>query len=198
MKPCRIYYQLCLCCIAPFATLTTLSCSVNAISVFNIFCYLRRKMKTDTAIVIKNKKARHFYDFIEKYVAGIQLCGTEIKSIRMGKASIVDAYCYFARNELYVRGMHISEYWWGNINNHNPDRDKKLLLGKRELRKLERKIKESGLTIIATTLFINNKGLAKLEIALARGKKEFDKRETLKQNDAKRDIDRIRKTGHSA
>ena len=143
--------------------------------------------------MIKNKKASHFYEFLDKYIAGIVLTGTEIKSIRLGKASIVDTYCFFSNGELFLRGMHISEYWWGNLNNHDPLRDRKLLLTKKELRKIERKTKESGLTIIATKVFINEKGLAKAEIAVARGKKEFDKRESLKREDASREMDRIRK-----
>lgn len=147
--------------------------------------------KTD--ITIKNKKASHDYEFIEKFVAGIKLTGTEIKSIRLGKANLVDTYCLFENKELYLRGMHISEYWWGNLNNHDPIRDRKLLLTRRELRKLERKVKETGLTIIAIAVFINERGLAKAEIALAKGKKEYDKRETLKQKDAAREMDRMRK-----
>jgi SsrA-binding protein len=144
-------------------------------------------------IVIKNKKASHFYEFLDKYIAGIKLTGTEIKSIRLGKASIVDTYCFFSNGELFLKGMHIAEYWWGNLNNHDPLRDRKLLLTKKELRKIERKTKETGLTIIATKVFINERGLAKAEIAVARGKKEFDKRESLKHEDASREMDRIKK-----
>lgn len=144
-------------------------------------------------IVIKNKKAHHDYEFLEKFIAGIQLYGTEIKSIRLGKATIVDTYCLFINGELYLRGMHISEYWWGNLNNHDPIRDRKLLLTARELRKIERKVKETGLTIIATKIFINDRGLAKAEIAIAKGKKEYDKRQTLKQKDASREMDRMMK-----
>ena len=144
-------------------------------------------------IVIKNKKASHEYEFIEKYVAGIKLSGTEIKSIRLGKATILDSYCFFNNGELYIRGMHIAEYWWGNLNNHDPLRERKLLLTARELRKIERKIKESGLTIIVIKVFINERGLAKAEIAISRGKKEYDKRETLKRKDASREMDRSRK-----
>lgn len=143
--------------------------------------------------MIKNKKASHFYEFLDKYIAGIKLTGTEIKSIRLGKASIVDTYCFFSNGELFLKGMHIAEYWWGNLNNHDPLRDRKLLLTKKELRKIERKTKETGLTIIATKVFINERGLAKAEIAVARGKKEFDKRESLKHEDASREMDRIRK-----
>jgi SsrA-binding protein len=144
-------------------------------------------------IVIRNKKASHDYEFLEKFIAGIKLTGTEIKSIRLGKATIPDSYCLFENGELYLRGMHISEYWWGNLNNHDPIRDRKLLLSKRELRKIERKVKEAGLTIIVIKIFINDRGLAKAEIAISKGKKEYDKRETLKRKDASREMDRMRK-----
>jgi len=141
-------------------------------------------------IVIKNKRAEFDYEFIETFVAGVMLVGTEIKSIRAGKASLVDSYCYFSNSELYVKGLHISEYWWGNMNNHDPRRERKLLLSKKELSKLQRKIKEKGLTIIPTKLFINEKGFAKLVIGLAKGKKQYDKRESIKEKDMKRDMDR--------
>jgi SsrA-binding protein len=144
-------------------------------------------------VVIKNKKASHDYEFLEKYIAGIMLTGTEIKSLREGKASLSDSYCLFHNNELYIRGMHISEYWWGNINNHDPLRERKLLLTAREIHKIDRKVKESGLTIIVVKIFINERGLAKAEIAIAKGKKEYDKRETLKRKDASREMDRMRK-----
>jgi SsrA-binding protein len=144
-------------------------------------------------IVIKNKKASHDYEFIEKFVAGIVLSGTEIKSIRLGKATLADSYCFFNNGELFIKGMHIAEYWWGNLNNHDPLRERKLLLTSRELRKIERKIKESGLTIIVIKVFISGRGLAKAEIAISRGKKEYDKRETLKRKDASREMDRMRK-----
>ena len=144
-------------------------------------------------IVIKNKKASHDYEFLEKFVAGIILFGTEIKSIRLGKATIADSYCFFNNSELFIKGMHIAEYWWGNLNNHDPLRERKLLLTSRELRKIERKIKETGLTIIVMKIFINDRGLAKAEIAISRGKKEYDKRETLKRKDATREMDRMRK-----
>jgi SsrA-binding protein len=143
--------------------------------------------------VIKNKKASHEYEFIEKLIAGVVLAGTEIKSIREGKATIGDSYCQFSSGELFIKGMHISEYWWGNINNHEPLRERKLLLNRRELKKLERKVKETGLTIVPVKIFINDRGLAKVEIALAKGKKEYDKRETLKRKDATREMDRMRK-----
>ena len=145
-------------------------------------------------IIIRNKRASHDYEFLEKFVAGIKLLGTEIKSIRLGKASVVDAYCYFSAGELFIKGMHIAEYWWGNLNNHDPLRDRKLLLTTKELKKLEKKVKETGLTIVVIKIFINEHGLAKAEIALAKGKREFDKRETLKKKEASRDMDRLRKS----
>lgn len=144
-------------------------------------------------INIRNKRASFDFEFIEKFVAGIQLYGTEIKSIRAGKASLVDSFCFFVRGELWVKGMHISEYKFGTFYNHEEKRERKLLLNRKELDKLDRKTKESGLTIVPVRLFINDKGLAKLEIALARGKKSYDKRESLKQKDAKREIDRMMK-----
>ena len=144
-------------------------------------------------INIRNKKAWHDYEILDKYVAGIQLSGTEIKSIREGKANLVDSYCQFYEGELYVRGMHISEYEFGNLNNHAPSRERKLLLTKRELRKLEKNVREKGLTIIALRLFIATNGYAKLEIALAKGKKEYDKREDLKKKDTQRQLDRFMK-----
>ncbi|NLA49188.1 MAG: SsrA-binding protein SmpB [Bacteroidales bacterium] len=144
-------------------------------------------------IVIKNRKASHDYEFLEKFMAGIVLTGTEIKSIRLGKAALVDSYCFFRNNELFIRGMHIAEYYWGNLNNHDPLRERKLLLKKRELTRIERKVKESGLTIIATKVFINDRGLAKAEIAIARGKKEYDKREAIKRRDSERELDRMMK-----
>ena len=144
-------------------------------------------------ISIKNKKVFFEYEILETFVAGIQLVGTEIKSIRSSKASLVDSYCQFYMGELYVKNMHISEYDFGNINNHVAKRDRKLLLQKRELAKLAKKLKESGLTIVPIKLFITERGLAKLEIALAKGKKVYDKRESLKEKDSKRDMDRAMK-----
>ena len=141
-------------------------------------------------VQIKNKRASFEYFLIEKYIAGIQLTGTEIKSLRDGKANITDAYCSFTENELFIRNMHISEYSFGTYLNHIPKRERKLLLNKRELRKLKNKLKEQGITIVPTLLFINEKGLAKLEIALAKGKKLYDKRETMKSKDAQREMDR--------
>ncbi len=144
-------------------------------------------------IEIRNKKASYLYEFVETFIAGIQLTGTEIKSVRAGKANLTDAYCYFRNHELYVKNMHIAEYEYGTYNNHDPVRDRKLLLKRSELDRLEKKVNERGLTIIAVRLFINERGLAKLEIALARGKKKFDRREDIKQRDAQRDIERMRK-----
>lgn len=146
--------------------------------------------KAKSKVEIKNKRAGFDYEFLDTYTAGIVLTGTEIKSIRAGKASLVDSYCYFAGNELYVKNMHIADYWWGSFNNHDPRRDRKLLLTKKELRKLQRATKEKGLTIIATRLFIAENGYAKLNIALAKGKKEYDKRNSIKEKDIRRDMDR--------
>lgn len=147
-------------------------------------------MRHTSNIIIKNKRATFNYELIDRYTAGIQLFGTEIKSIRDGKASLVDTYCTFINNELWVKNMHIATYFFGTYNNHDVRRDRKLLLTQRELSKLERATKETGLTIIPVKLFINEKGLAKLEISLAKGKKTYDKRQTLKEKDAKREMER--------
>lgn len=146
--------------------------------------------KAKSKIEIKNKKASFEYEFIERFTAGIVLSGTEIKSIRAGKASLVDSYCYFSGTELYVKNMNVAEYWWGSYNRHDPRRDRKLLLTKRELRKLARAIKEKGLTIVPVKLFIAENGYAKLDIALARGKREFDKRQSIRDKDMRRERDR--------
>ena len=149
-------------------------------------------MKKD--VLIKNKRATFDYELVDKFTAGIVLVGTEIKAIRLGKASLVDTFCFFAgNNELWVKNMNISEYSFGSYNNHLPRRDRKLLLNRKELIKLQREVKDNGMTIVPTKLFINDKGLCKVEIALARGKKEYDKRESIKEKDAKRDIDRYMK-----
>ncbi len=139
---------------------------------------------------IKNRKASFEYSFIDKYEAGIQLTGTEIKSIREGEANIADAFCSFFNEELYVRNMNISPYKEGTYNNHDAKRDRKLLLNKKEIKKLNGKLKDKGLTIVPLRLFIADSGYAKLEIALAKGKKSYDKREDLKSKDAKREMDR--------
>ncbi len=141
-------------------------------------------------IRIKNKRASWEFYLIERLVAGIVLTGTEIKSLRNGKASLADSYCLFEGGELFVRAMHIAEYSYGTYNNHLAKRDRKLLLTARELKKLNTKVKEKSMTIVPIVLFINEKGLAKLEIALAKGKHYYDKRENLKEKDHKREIDR--------
>lgn len=142
---------------------------------------------------IRNKRATFEFEIIEKFIAGIVLTGTEIKSIRMGKANFLDAYCHFVNGELWVKGLNISEYDWGTYNNHDPRQERKLLLNRKELNKLSRLSQEKGLTIVALKLFINDNGYAKLEIAIARGKKTHDKRENLKEKDAKREMDRFSK-----
>jgi len=144
-------------------------------------------------ISIKNKKAFFDYEILETFIAGIQLSGTEIKSIRSSKASLVDSYGSFWDSQLYVKNMHIAEYELGTCNNHIAKRDRKLLLTRKELDKMQKKTKEGGITIVPLKLFINDRGLAKLEIALAKGKKTFDKRETLKLKDDTREMDRARK-----
>ena len=146
--------------------------------------------KLSNKINIENRRARFDYQFLENFTAGIVLQGTEIKSIREGKAGLSDSYCYFKGGELYIRNMHISEYSEASFKNHEPLRERKLLLSKMELRKLEGKLKDQGLTIIPIRLFISDKGHAKLDIALAKGKKEFDKRQDIKKKDAEREIGR--------
>lgn len=141
---------------------------------------------------IKNKKASFQYEFLEKYVAGIQLLGTEIKSIRDGKAALTDSYCSFTDHELYVK-MYIGEYSHGGYVNHDPRRERKLLLQRKELNKLEKKVQNTGLTIVPLRMFLNTDGKAKLEIALCRGKKMADKREDLKSRDNERELSRIKK-----
>jgi len=148
-------------------------------------------MMQQTSVNIKNKRATFDYELVETFMAGIVLTGTEIKSLRLGKASLVDTYCFFERGELWVRNMHIAEYFYGTYNNHNARRDRKLLLNRKELHKLLRLTRETGFTIIPIRLFINEKGLAKLVIAVAKGKKEYDKRQSLKEKEDKRDMDRM-------
>ncbi len=139
---------------------------------------------------ISNRKAYHEFFIETKYVAGIVLTGTEIKSLRAGKASFNDSFCQFHRGELFVRSLHISEYSFGTHYNHEPLQERKLLLTKKELKKLENKIREKGYTIVPLKIFINDKGLAKMEIGLGKGKKLYDKRETLRQRDTERDVKR--------
>lgn len=147
-------------------------------------------MRQKSNVNIKNKRAWFDYEILYKLTAGIQLFGTEIKSIRESKASLADTYCAFINHELWVKQMHISEYQFGSYNNHIAKRDRKLLLQKKELRKLEKDTKESGKTIIPLVLFIDENGRAKLEIALCRGKRQYDKRQTLKEKEDKRQIER--------
>lgn len=142
---------------------------------------------------IRNKRATFDYEILEEYIAGVVLVGTEIKSLRLGKASLVDSYCYFERNELWIRNVNIAEYTWGTCNNHIPKRDRKLLLNRKELNKLQRALQDRGLTVVGLRLFLNDRGLAKIAIGLARGRKSFDKREYIKENDAKREMDKAMK-----
>ena len=139
---------------------------------------------------IENRRAKFDYQFLEKLVAGMVLTGTEIKSIREGKAALSDSYCYFRNDELYIRNMHIAEYSEGTHYNHEPNRERKLLLSRQELNKLQKKLKDQGLTVVPIRLFIAESGYAKLEIALAKGKKEFDKREAIKKRDTERELNR--------
>jgi SsrA-binding protein len=141
-------------------------------------------------IDIPNKKAKFEYAFIDTYLAGMVLTGTEIKSIRLGKVNISDAFCFFKEDGLYVKNLNVSKYEQGTHYNHEPLRDRKLLLTKKELKKLASKMTDKGLTIIPTRLYINETGLAKLDIALAKGKKLFDKRDSIKERDVSRDLER--------
>lgn len=153
----------------------------------------KNKMAKNQNIAIKNKRATFEYEFIDTLTAGIVLTGTEIKSIRLGKASLVDTYCYFNNGEMWVKNMYVALYSYGSYNNHTERRERKLLLNRKELRNWESEIKTPGLTIVPVRLFINDKGLAKLVIALARGKREFDKRQTLKEKEDRREMDRAMK-----
>lgn len=147
--------------------------------------------KDNKKVQINNRRASFDYEFLETFQAGIVLVGTEIKSIRSGKASLVDAYCYFdTKGQLYVKGMNIAQYFWGSWGQHEPMRDRKLLLTKRELLKLRQAVKQKGLTIVATKMYIADNSYAKVQIALARGKKEYDKRQTIKEKDIRRELER--------
>ncbi len=156
------------------------------------FTYIMAAEKIEKKVAIQNRRARFEYEILDRYTAGIQLLGTEIKSIRQGKVNLSDSYCYFKGDELFVKNMHIAEYSHGNIMNHEPLRERKLLLTRRELHKLRELIKNQGLTIVPLSLFINDRGLAKMDIALVRGKKLYDKRESIKERDQKREMDRLR------
>lgn len=146
--------------------------------------------KAKTAVQIRNKRASFDFEFLQEFDAGIMLVGTEIKSLRLGKASLQDAYCYFSGGELYVKGMNIATYFWGSWNGHEPLRDRKLLLKKRELKQLGIAVKQKGLTIVAVRCYIAANGFAKLHIALAKGKKEYDKRQSIKEKDIRREMER--------
>ncbi len=149
------------------------------------------KSKEKSRVRISNRRASFEYEFLEQYDAGIVLVGTEIKSLRAGKASLQDAYCYFSGGELYLRGMNIATYFWASAwSSHEPLRDRKLLLTKRELRHLAQAVKTKGLTIVATGAYISDKGYAKVHIALAKGKKEYDKRASIKEKDIRRELER--------
>jgi SsrA-binding protein len=148
------------------------------------------KEKINNQIQFKNKRATFDYELLETFTAGIVLTGTEIKSIRLGKASLVDTYCIVERREVWIKNMYIAEYFYGTYNNHPARRDRKLLLNRKEIRKLETTAKNSGFTIIPTRLFINERGLVKLVVAIAKGKREYDKRVSLRERDDKREIDR--------
>lgn len=150
-------------------------------------------LRKKSPVSIRNKKASFEYFFIDTYTAGIVLTGTEIKSIRLGKASLVDTFCYIHNGEIWIKGMNISPYFFGSYNNHEARRDRKLLLNKREIRKLQEATKQVGFTVIPTLVFIDDKGRAKVDIALARGKKEYDKRQTLKEKEDRREMDRAMK-----
>ncbi|MDO4715035.1 MAG: SsrA-binding protein SmpB [Bacteroidales bacterium] len=150
--------------------------------------------KKQTTIRIKNKRATFDYEIIDRYTAGIVLCGTEIKSIREGRAGLVDTHCVITNEEIWVKNMYIAEYTLGSYNNHASRRERKLLLNKKEIRNLLNDSKTPGYTIIPLTLFIDSNGRAKLDIALCRGKKEYDKRQTLREKTDKREMDRARKT----
>ena len=144
------------------------------------------------SVEIKNKRAKFDYEWLDTYTAGLQLVGTEVKSIRMGKASIAEAYCYMTGGELFIKGMNVTEWSHGNIFNHDPIRERKLLLSRRELDKIDKALKDQGTTVVPTKLFISVKGWIKLNIAVAKGKKNYDKRQSLKEKDAKRDLARLK------
>lgn len=150
----------------------------------------QQEIRKKSSIQIRNKKASFDYFFIDTYTAGIVLTGTEIKSIRQGKASLVDTFCYIHNGEIWLKGMNISPYFYGSFANHEARRDRKLLLTKREIRRLQEETKAVGVTLIPTLVFIDRKGYAKVDIALAKGKKEYDKRQTLKAKEDRREMDR--------
>jgi SsrA-binding protein len=151
---------------------------------------MSREKADNRQIQIKNKRATFDYELLETFTAGMVLTGTEIKSVRLGKASLVDTYCVVERRELWVKNMYIAEYFYGTYNNHPARRDRKLLLNRKEIRKIETAAQNSGFTIVPVRLFINERGLAKVVIAIARGKKEYDRRQSLRERDDRREMDR--------
>ena len=157
---------------------------------------MAKKTTTQSKVNIKNKRASHDFLLMDKYTAGIVLTGTEIKSIRQGKASLVDTFCYVHNGEVWVKNMYVAQYKEGSYNNHVERRDRKLLLNAREIRKIQSTVKQPGFSIVPTLIFLNEKGLAKLDIYIARGKKEYDKRETLKEKEDRRDMQRAFKRSY--
>lgn len=151
------------------------------------------KKNTHNAVNIRNKRATFDYEILDTYTAGLVLAGTEVKSLREGKAGLTDTFCIFDKGELWVKNAYIAEYFYGTYNNHNSHRDRKLLLNRKELRNLANDSKEPGLTIVPLKLFFNDNGYAKMEIALCRGKKQYDKRDSIKEQESKRELDRARK-----
>jgi SsrA-binding protein len=152
-----------------------------------------KKKSADNTAVVRNRKATFDYEILDTYTAGIVLTGTEVKSLREGKAGLTDTFCIFDKGELWAKNTYIAEYFYGSYNNHNSHRDRKLLLNRKELRALENDSKEVGMTIVPLKMFFTAKGLAKMEIALCRGKKQYDKRESIKEKDSKRELDRARR-----
>lgn len=152
-----------------------------------------KKKLTDIRINIRNKRVTFDYEVVDTYTAGVVLTGTEIKSLRQGKAGLTDSFCIFEKGELWTKNVYIAEYFYGTYNNHNAHRDRKLLLTRRELSKLQREVKETGLTIVPARLFINERGLAKMDICLCRGKKQYDKRDSIKDREDRRAMDRAMK-----
>lgn len=154
---------------------------------------MAKKEAKPTVVNIKNKRATFDYELLDTYTCGIVLTGTEIKSIRLNKASLVDTFCIIEKGQVWIKNMYIAEYFYGSYNNHNVRRERKLLLQRKEIKKIERQIKDTGFTLIPTRLFINERGLAKLVIAVAKGKKQYDKRQSLREKDDKRMMDRAMK-----
>lgn len=154
------------------------------------------KKTYQSKVNIKNKRASFDFLLMDKYTAGLVLTGTEIKSIRMGKASLVDTFCYIHNGEVWVKNMYVAQYKEGSYNNHVERRDRKLLLNAKEIRKIQSTVKQPGFSIVPTLIFLNEKGLAKLDIYIARGKKEYDKRETLKEKEDRRDMQRAFKKSY--